>query len=153
MTTPIRQSPATTAKSKKTSTARRTAVVAASKGRGISAAARTAPGRSVAQERVAELIALFGNNRVARLLGVAQSQPGRWKSRREAPSAENAKRIVDLEYVTARFLQAWPVDLLGDWLEGPNPYLNDARPVDVLALEGPLPLIEAIDAGEQGAFA
>lgn len=39
------------------------------------------------------------------------------------------------------------------WLQGSDPHLGGARPTDVLELEGPDPLFEALDAYEQGAFA
>lgn len=39
------------------------------------------------------------------------------------------------------------------WLQGSEPFLGGARPVDVLALDGAGPLLDALGALEQGGFA
>jgi hypothetical protein len=39
------------------------------------------------------------------------------------------------------------------WLQGSEPFLGGARPVDVLALDGRSPLLAALGAIEQGGFA
>ncbi|MGO4230174.1 hypothetical protein AB4Y72_15040 [Arthrobacter sp. YAF34] len=39
------------------------------------------------------------------------------------------------------------------WLEGSEPFFGGARPIDVLAIDGPGPVLEALDAVEQGGFA
>jgi len=39
------------------------------------------------------------------------------------------------------------------WLEGSEPFLDGARPIDVLAIDGPAPLLEALAAIQQGGFA
>jgi uncharacterized protein (DUF2384 family) len=51
-----------------------------------------------------------------------------------------------------RLLQVlWPEEA-SEWLTARNPHLN-GRPIDVLALRGSAPVIEAIDALSQGAYA
>lgn len=37
-----------------------------------------------------------------------------------------------------------------DWLIGNESYLDDARPIDVLRLDGPAEVLDALDAIEQG---
>jgi len=39
------------------------------------------------------------------------------------------------------------------WLEGSEPLFGGARPIDVLTIDGPGPVLEALDALEQGGFA
>lgn len=39
------------------------------------------------------------------------------------------------------------------WLEGSEPFFGGARPTAVLAIDGPGPVLEALDALEQGGFA
>ncbi|CAH0274409.1 hypothetical protein SRABI83_03739 [Arthrobacter sp. Bi83] len=39
------------------------------------------------------------------------------------------------------------------WLQGSEPFLGGARPVDVLALDGAGPLLDTLGALEQGGFA
>jgi hypothetical protein len=39
------------------------------------------------------------------------------------------------------------------WLQGSEPFLGGARPVDVLAIDGSVPLLDALGAIEQGGFA
>ena len=39
------------------------------------------------------------------------------------------------------------------WLEGSNSFFGGARPIDVLAIDGPGPVLEALAAFEQGGFA
>lgn len=117
------------------------------------AASWTELSRGRVQDHLRDLHAVFTNNRVADLIGVSQSQPSRWSREEESPNFANSRRILDLNYVISRFILAWPQELLDDWLVGSNAFLGNARPIDVLDMEGPQPLIEAIDASEQGAFA
>ena len=39
------------------------------------------------------------------------------------------------------------------WLEGSEPFFGGARPIDVLTMDGPGPILEALNAVEQGGFA
>jgi len=102
-------------------------------------------------ERLGSLIEGLGNNRVASLLGVTASQPGRWRRGEERISPENQRRIVDLDYVLVRLLQIFPIEQTEIWLTSYNALLA-ARPVDVLRLRGGAAVIEAVDAEAQGAY-
>jgi uncharacterized protein (DUF2384 family) len=102
---------------------------------------------------VERLVAVLGNNALARVLGVSASQPGRWRSGKDRVSPANRRRISDLDHVLDRLLQElWP-DQAGVWLTAPNAHLGSARPIDVLALRGAAPVLEAVDALATGAFA
>ena len=103
-------------------------------------------------EKLHRLIADFGNNRVASLLGVSPSQPSRWQKGEERISAENQRGLLDLDYVTARRLQLFPREQAEIWLTSHNAHLG-ARPIDVLRLRGAATVVHAIDAEAQDAYA
>ena len=62
-------------------------------------------------------------------------------------------RILDPHAVLARALQIFAPSVATQWLVGHEPFLNEARPIDVLAVRGAAPLIEALDAIAAGAYA
>lgn len=103
-------------------------------------------------ERLERLITELGNNRVAKLLAVSASQPSRWRAGKEGIGAENQRKLIDLDYVFGRLEQLFPIRQAEIWLTSFNAHLG-AVPIDVLRLRGALPVIDAIDAEAQGAFA
>lgn len=104
-------------------------------------------------DQVERVIAVLGNNTAARVLGVSTSQPSRWRAGSEQVSAENRRKLSDLDYVLNRLLlELYPDDVVM-WLTSPNAHLGGARPVDVLQLRGPAAVLPAIDALAVGAFA
>ena len=124
---------------------------------------KTESGRSVQQEkarvvydpkrRTSFVVEVLGNQTVASALRVNKSQPSRWKSGAEAPSDRTAARLVDLDYVLARLLLVWDQPVARDWLSTPNGFLDGASPLDVIEREGPLPVVEAIEAEASEAYA
>jgi hypothetical protein len=104
------------------------------------------------EEKLERLVDSLGSNRVADLLDVSRSQPSRWRSRAEGIAADNERRLLDLEYVMSRLLRLYPPAVADTWLASHNAHLG-ARPIDVLKTSGALPVVQAIDAEEQGAFA
>jgi hypothetical protein len=112
-------------------------------------AAESYSGRSAVQRVVGAL----GNNVTADLLGTSRSQPSRWKSGKEQPSADSRKRIADLDYILDRLLLELYPDQVGMWLTSANAHLGGARPIDVLKTRGAVGVIPAIDALAAGAFA
>ena len=101
---------------------------------------------------VERVVSALGSNTVADLLGVSRSQPSRWRRGQERISPANRARLADLDHVLNRLLQVlWPEEA-GAWLTAANPHLG-GRPVDVLSLRGSAPVIEALDALAQGAYA
>lgn len=103
-------------------------------------------------DRLERLIDELGNNRVAKLLSVSVSQPSRWRSGKEGMGAENQRKVIDLDYVFGRLEQLFSARQAEIWLTSFNAHLG-ARPVDVLRIRGAGPVVEAIDAEAQGAFA
>ncbi len=99
------------------------------------------------------LIGSLGSNTVAALLGVSKSQPSRWRSRAEGIGPANRRRIADLDHVMDRLLLELHPEQAGTWLASANAHLGGARPVDVLLLRGAGPVIDAIDALAEGAYA
>lgn len=105
------------------------------------------------QPQVVRLIDLLGNNLLADLLGVSQSQPSMWKSGKERVSSENQRKLSDLDHVMNRLLIEMHPEQATQWLQGNNPHLNFARPMDVLVLKGPSRVLDAIDALSSGSYA
>ena len=107
-----------------------------------------------AQERTEFLISAIGSGTaLAEVLGVARSQPTRWRQGQESPSPETARALIDLDHVMARALMLFPQPVALDWLTSANSYLDDARPIDVLRGRGAADVIDALDATMAGAFA
>lgn len=130
--------------------------------RGARTGARVPAGRSgtalgrlpFAQERTEFLISAIGSGTaLAEVLGVARSQPTRWRQGQESPSPETARQLIDLDHVMARALMLFPQPVALDWLTSANSYLDDARPIDVLRTRGSADVIDALDATMAGAFA
>ncbi|MCV2489441.1 hypothetical protein OF117_08675 [Geodermatophilus sp. YIM 151500] len=108
----------------------------------------TSYGTAAVTER---LVGLLGNNTVAELLGVAKDRPGRW-IRGEGIDAVNRVALADLEALVGQLLAAFTPEQASLWLFGDNAHLG-ARPIDVFRLQGSGPVVDAIAAHEQGAFA
>jgi len=98
------------------------------------------------------LVKTLGSNTVAALLGVSADRPGRWASGAEEPSPESRSALTDLDSLVGHLLNAFTPEQAPLWLNGQDPYLG-ARPIDVFRIDGAGPVIEAIEAFEQGAFA
>jgi hypothetical protein len=151
---PVRKSSATKAPAAKTSVRRATTKAPGSR------KARTVVGNVVTPmawgpaQRTDELaVHLGGVTALARALGVSPSQPSRWKSGKESPGPDMARRLVDLDHVVARALLVWDPEVIPDWLASPNGHLGGATPLGVLATQGPSSVLDALDAVEAGGFA
>ncbi len=103
--------------------------------------------------RTAFVVGVLGNGRTAELLGVSKSQPSRWKTAAEVPAPVTASRLIDLDAVLAKLVLLWDRSLADAWLTGSNPYLDGARPIDVLAMAGAADVLRAIDEEASGAYA
>lgn len=99
-----------------------------------------------------QIVEAYGHNVVARLLDVDPAMLTRWR-RGAKISQEMSRRILDLHAVLARALQIFAPEVATHWLVGHEPFLNDARPIDVLAVRGAAPLIKALDAIAADAYA
>jgi hypothetical protein len=108
----------------------------------------------LAPERTRWLAGVVGGGGVlAAMLGVSPSQTSRWASGAERPGAEAAPLLIDLEHVLARVRLVWAEPAATTWMTSANVHLEGARPVDVLRLQGPGPVLEALDAGAWGSAA
>lgn len=96
---------------------------------------------------------LGGPTSVARILGVARSQPGRRVNGTESPSTTSTKHVIDLDYVLSRLDQMYEPDTAVTWLTSPNAFLDGARPLDGLLADGPAEVVGALDASVAGSFA
>ena len=96
------------------------------------------------------LTAAFGIRPVARLLGVEAGSVANWSARRRNLSDESAQRVLDLHDVLTRALRTFQPRTAADWLVGNEPFLEHARPIDVLVARGSAPLIEALKNIEAG---
>ncbi|TAM61778.1 DUF2384 domain-containing protein [bacterium] len=116
--------------------------------------APTNPGAlSAVQPLLARLVEAYGIRPLARLLGVGPGTVANWNSGRRRMSAEMTKRVIDLHDILNRALQVFPPDTAARWLVSSEPFLDHHRPIDVLALRGAAPLIEALEAIDAGAYA
>jgi len=97
--------------------------------------------------------ALGGTGALADMLGVSPSQTSRWASGKERPGIASAPLLIDLEHVLARVRLVWAEPAASVWLTSANAHLQNARPVDVLRLQGPGPVLEALDAAAWGGAA
>jgi hypothetical protein len=105
-------------------------------------------------ERTRWLVDEVGGVRaLAGMLGVNPSQPSQWAAGRERPGADTAPRLIDLEHVLARVRLVWGQPASTTWMTSANSHLGGARPVDVLALRGPSPVLDALDADAWGSGA
>lgn len=116
-------------------------------------ALRAAGASSYGADAVARrLVAALGSNTVADLLGVARDRPGRWAKGDGGPDAVNRTALADLDALVGQLLAAFTPEQASLWLIGDNAYLG-GRPLDVYRVGGSGPVVEAIRAHEQGAFA
>lgn len=95
----------------------------------------------------------FGVVPLARVLGVEPAIVGRCLFQRSSMSKEMTRRVMDLHDVFTRAFQIFAPDTAMRWLVGSEPFFDGKRPIDVLAVRGAAPLIEAIDNIDAGAIA
>jgi len=99
------------------------------------------------------LVRAFGPRPLARLLDVRPGSIANWTSGRRRISREMERRVIDLHDILNRALQVFQPATAARWLVGNEPFLDNRRPIDVLAMRGGAPLIEALDNIESGAGA
>ncbi|MBB3035911.1 hypothetical protein [Hoyosella altamirensis] len=107
----------------------------------------------LARERTQFLVDRFGSRGLARMIGVSPSQPTRWAQGKEHPGPDSATLLIDLEHILARARLVWGEPTAIDWFSGHNAYLQGARPIDVLKLRGPAPVLDALHAEMWGGAA
>ncbi len=107
------------------------------------------------RERTAFVIeALGGTRKAAALLAVAPSQPSRWVSGETVPGPDQARMLLDIDYVLARALLVWGhEEVARDWLTTSNAHLDGLAPVAWIELNGTAEVIDALRAEASGAYA
>ncbi|MDG3009612.1 DUF2384 domain-containing protein [Rhodococcus sp. D2-41] len=114
---------------------------------------RAAADDPLSSTRVRYLADEFGGAALAAIVGVNKSQPTRWIKGDERPGPGAAPLLIDLEHVLARARLVWGETAARTWLESANSHLDGGRPIDVLKLSGPAPVLEALDAQAWGGAA
>ncbi|WP_257000471.1 MbcA/ParS/Xre antitoxin family protein [Mycobacterium avium] len=99
------------------------------------------------------LIDVLGGAQLAAVVGVNRSQPSRWATGEERPGPIAAPLLIDLEHVIARARLVWGEAAAATWMVSTNSYLDGARPIDVLTISGPAPVLDALDAETWGGAA
>lgn len=118
-----------------------------------STSGRVAADDPLSAERVRYLADEFGGTQLAAIVGVNRSQPSRWIKGEERPGPMAAPLLIDLEHVLARARLVWGESAARTWLESSNVYLDGGRPIDVLRISGPAPVLQALDAETWGGAA
>lgn len=90
---------------------------------------------------------------LASIFDVSRSSVSRWVSGEDTPRGANATAVLDLDFIVARYALAFPTATFHDWFMAPNAFLNSATPKDVLQLEGPGRVIDALSSEIAGSFA
>ena len=106
-----------------------------------------------AQMRTKKLAAIFGNNSLARIIQVNQSQTSRWSEGDEQASLINQQKLIDLDYIIDQLSLTLYPDQIEQWLQNPNAHLGGASPINVFQVNGLASIIPAISALSTGAFA
>ena len=98
------------------------------------------------------LIEAYPQATIAALLGVNKSAVNHWITEKREISPEMRGRIIELHDVLSRVHQVFSPTLASRWLTGHEPLLGGARPIDVIAVRGAAPIIDALDAIAAGGF-
>jgi transposase-like protein len=99
------------------------------------------------QQVIEFLVTSYGGvSKVARALGVNESQPTRWRNSEELPGPEATSKMLALEAVLRRALTLWAPEAAVIWMESPNEFLEGARPVDVAVIRGASEALAALEA-------
>lgn len=111
--------------------------------------------RWLPQERAGLVTEAAGGVRAAAaLLGVAASQPSRWLSGETVPALDQARVLIDVDYVVARALLLWSTpEGVNDWLNTPNQHLGGVRPITWIRDRGTAEVVDALHAETAGAYA
>lgn len=104
--------------------------------------------------RRAKLLAdVLTQSGLASMVDVSRSSVSRWVKGEDTPKGVNASAVLDLDFIIARYALAYPVTTFRDWFTAPNAFLNGASPKDVLHLEGPSRVIDALSSEIAGSYA
>ncbi|MCB0989983.1 MAG: helix-turn-helix domain-containing protein [Acidimicrobiales bacterium] len=103
--------------------------------------------------RAQSLADVLTQSGLASIVDVSRSSVSRWVSGEDTPKGANAAAVLDLDFIIARYALTYPTATFRDWFMSPNAFLNGATPKDVLQLEGPGRVIDALSSEIAGSFA
>jgi hypothetical protein len=103
--------------------------------------------------RAKALAEVLTQSGLAAIVEVSRSSVSRWVSGADIPRGANAATVLDLDFIIGRYALVYPVGTFRRWFESPNAFLNGAAPRDVLHLEGPSRVIDALGAETAGSYA
>ena len=103
--------------------------------------------------KLLRVLEVLGPEQSPLLLGATRTEVSDWVCGRKPINLEMRRRIATLDRVLVRVLRLYDCETAAMWLVGSEPLLGGARPIDVLAIQGPDPLIRAIEGIAQGAYA
>lgn len=103
--------------------------------------------------RVGHITQVMTQTDLAGIVGVSRSSVSRWRDGSDTPSESHAALVLDLDYILGQYAQHHPAARFHDWFTSANAFLNSARPHDVLLVEGPTRVIQALHAEVAGSFA
>ena len=109
--------------------------------------------QSDVNRRVRALAGLLTQSTLASIVEVSRSSVSRWVSGDDTPRGANAAAVLDLDFLLARYTLAYPAETFAGWFGAPNAFLNGATPRDVLHLEGPGRVIDALTSETAGSYA
>lgn len=98
------------------------------------------------------LINSMGTDAAAPLLGVSVDLLDRWAAGQDAPDPKGRLQLADLDALVCHLHSAFTPAQAMMWMCSPNVHLG-ARPIDVYRTQGSAPVIGAIRAHAQEAFA
>ena len=103
--------------------------------------------------RVTHITQVMSQSAFADLVGVSRSSVSRWRDGADTPSEGHAALVLDVDYILGQYAQHYPAARFREWFTSANAFLNGARPHDVLLVEGPTRVIQALHAEAAGSFA
>jgi hypothetical protein len=103
--------------------------------------------------RARALAEVLTQSGLAAIVDVSRSSVSRWVSGADLPRGANAAALLDLDFIIGRYALVYPVGTFRRWFDSPNAFLNGASPQDVLQMEGPSRVIDALGAETAGSYA
>ena len=108
------------------------------------------PDFSLRAKALADVLTQAG---LASIVDVSRSSVSRWVSGEDTPKGTNAAAVLDLDFIIARYALVYPTTTFRDWFVAPNAFLNGSSPQDVLQMEGPSRVVDALSSEQAGSFA
>ena len=114
---------------------------------------QTAPYLSDFSLRAKALAEVLTQAGLASIVDVSRSSVSRWVSGEDAPRGVNAAAVLDLDFIIARYALVYPTATFRDWFSAANAFLNGSSPQDVLQMEGPSRVVDALGSEQAGSYA